>query len=435
MRKLLQRLISIFREGETLRSGEVVARDLRFASELKTIANWERKSPEVYELWSLLPKEQRGKYLRDVKQGKLTAVELEQRLNKQLDKTAIASSLDFKIKAGIPFAAQELKEIDRITNEIIKTVEKGGRYQVGRDYKWESDNFLKLRKDWATAWQHVQPFTSKTGQKYQKHIGNPFAPTGTRITIHVVTRDVAKQLYPKISVFTGGWAKGTDVYLVQDSILLSSFKGNAAEQRNYIQHLLTHEIAHTKDPRTHFSLKTMKTSNPKSKNVYDTSVPWPENPESALSKKSKRNWLKNYYFHDIEIVANFAPILKLITKNTETIVQRIGKQKTIKALDEIAQWLATGTPSVGYLSSNSLEILGRTSSYKKLLKLQDPMSIFSNPELETIQGFYATFKQQNPAAYKQVINKTARQIEDLKAQVKRTRSLTPESVIKYKELI
>ena len=137
----------------------------------------------------------------------------------------------------------------------------------------------------------------------------------------------------------------------------------------------------------------------------------------------------------MEIVANFAPIQKLITKNTETIVKRIGKQKTIKALDEIAQWLATGTPGVGYLSSDSLEILGRISSYKKLLKLQDPMSIFSNPELDTIQGFFTTFKQQNPAAYKQVINKTARQIEDLKGQVKRTRSLTPESIIKYEVLI
>ena len=97
--------------------------------------------------------------------------------------------------------------------------------------------------------------------------------------------------------------------------------------------------------------------------------------------------------------------------------------------------MATGTPGVGYLSSDSLEILGRISSYKKLLKLQDPMSIFSNPELDTIQGFFTTFKQQNPAAYKQVINKTARQIEDLKGQVKRTRSLTPESIIKYEVLI
>ena len=63
------------------------------------------------------------------------------------------------------------------------------------------------------------------------------------------------------------------------------------------------------------------------------------------------------------------------------------------------------------------------------------MSIFSNPELDTIQGFFTTFKQQNPKAYKQVINKTARQIEDLKGQVKRTRSLTPESIIKYEVLI
>lgn len=435
MKRFLQRLIKIFSKGERLRSGRYIAQDLRYTSELKRIANWERTSPEVYEYWSLLSKEQRVKYLRDIKQRKLTSVELEQRLNKQLDKTATASSLDFKIKAGIPFAAQELKEIDRITNEIIKTIEKGGVHQVGRHYKWESDNFLKLRKGWDTALKQIQRFTSKTGQAYKKHVGNPFSPKGTRLNIHVVTRDVGKSIRPDLRPTINGWARGNDIYIVQDAVLLSNFNGNAAEQRKVIQNLLTHEIAHTKDPRTAFSLKSYSGTNPKSKTAYASNAPYIPNPEYALSKKSGLNWLKNYYFHDIEIVANFAPILKLITKNTETIVKRIGKQKTIKALDEIAQWLATGTPSVGYLSSNSLEILGRTSSYKKLLKLQDPMSIFSNPELDTIQGFYSTFKQQNPTAYKQVINKTARQIEDLKGQVKRTRSLTPESVIKYKELI
>lgn len=435
MRRFLRRLIKLFSNGEKLKSGRYIAQDLRYASELKQIANWERTSPEVYEYWNLLSKEQRVEYLRDIKQRKLTSVELEQRLNKQLDKTATASSLDFKIKAGIPFAAQELKEIDRITNEIIKTVEKGGVHQVGRHYKWESDNFLKLRKDWDTARQQIQKFTSKTGQDYKKHVGNPFSPKGTRLNIHVVTRDTGKQIWPNLDLTTQGWALGDNVYIVQDAILLSNFKGNAAEQRKVIQNILTHEIAHAKDPRTTFSLKSRTSTNPKSKNVYDPSAPYIPNPEYALSKKSGKNWLKNYYFHDMEIVANFAPIQKLITTNTETIVKRIGKQKTIKALDEIAQWLATGTPSVGYLSSNSLEILGRISSYKKLLKLQDPMSIFSNPELDTIQGFFTTFKQQNPKAYKQVINKTARQIDDLKGQVKRTRSLTPESIIKYKVLI
>ena len=435
MRRFLQRLIKLFSNGEKLKTGRYIAQDLRYASELKRIANWERTSPEVYEMWSLLSKEQRVEYLRDIKQRKLTSVELEQRLNKQLNKTAAASSLDFKIKAGIPFAAQELKEIDRITNEIIKTVEKGGVHQVGRHYKWESDNFLKLRKDWDTAWKQIQKFTSKTGQAYEKHVGNPFSPKGTRLNIHVVTRDVGKSIRPDLRPTINGWAKDNDVYIVQDVILLSNFNGNAAEQRKVIQNLLTHEIAHAKDPRTTFSLKSYSNTNPKSKTAYISGAPYIPNPEYALSKKSGPNWLKNYYFHDIEIVANFAPIQKLITKNTETIVKRIGKQKTIKALDEIAQWLATGTPGVGYLSSDSLEILGRISSYKKLLKLQDPMSIFSNPELDTIQGFFTTFKQQNPKAYKQVINKTARQIEDLKGQVKRTRSLTPESIIKYEVLI
>ena len=437
MGRFLRRLIKLFSNGGKSKSGRYIAQDLRYASELKQIGNWERTRPEVYEYWSQLSKEQRGKYLRDIKQRKLTSVELKQRLNKQLNKTAAASSLDFKIKKGIPFAAQELKEIDRITNEIIKTVAKGKINQVGQHNTWSSDNFLKLRKDWDTAARQIRQFKSKTGQDYQKHVGNPFLPIGTKFNVHVVTKDVAKQIYPSLPEGSAGWADlaSEGMYIVQDYILLSNFNGNSAAQRNYIIDVITHEVAHAKDPRLTFSLKTHTHLNPKSKNTYDPHAPYIPNAEYALSKKSGKNWLKNYYFHDIEIVALFAPILKLITKNTETIVKRIGKQKTIKALDEIAQWLATGTPSVGYLSADSLEILGRTSSYKKLLKLQDPMSIFSNPELDTIQGFFTTFKQQNPKAYKQVINKTARQIEDLKGQVKRTRSLTPESIIKYKVLI
>jgi hypothetical protein len=434
MRKLLQRLISIFREGETFRSGEVVARDLRFASELKTIANWERKSPEVYELWSLLSKEQRVAYLRDVKQGKLTAAELEQRLNKQLDRTA-GPFVEFRIKAGIPWTATELKEIDRLTDEIAKTLERYRLYGVNRHYTFESE-FFRLKKDWDTAQSNLKKFTSKTGQTYERYVGNPWAATGTKVKIHVITRDVAKTLRgSRYKPTLEGWASNNNIYMIQDGIMLSTFNGSSSKQRTAIVDLLTHEIAHTKDPRTSASLKTY---NSKNKNVvYDTQAEYKPyfGDEYNLSKGSAKNWLKNYFYHDIEIVANFAPVLKYITTNTEKIVKRIGKQQTIKALDEIAQWLATGTPPVVRLSSNALEILGKISSYKKLLKLHDPISILTNPEFESIYGFFSKFKEQNPKAYKQVINKTARQIEDLKGQVKRTRNLTPESVIKYKVLI
>jgi len=437
MKRLIQRLIQLFSNGKKLKTGRYVARDLSYVSELKQLANWERTNPEVYEYWNLLSKEQRVQYLRDIKQRKLTATKLEQNLSKQLDTTATAASLEFKIKEGIPFAAQELKEIDRITNEIIKTIANGKVSQTGQHHTFSSDKFLKLKKDWSTTWKQVQKFKSKTGQNYQKYVGNPFLPQGTKVEVHVVTRDVAKQLYPDIPKGSAGWASNDDqsIYLVQDYILLSNFKGSADAQSNYIKNVITHEITHAKDPRITFSLKTHTITNPKSKNTYDPHAPYIPNAEYSLSKKSGRNWLKNYFFHDIEIVAQLAPIQKIITTNTETIVKRIGKQKTIKALDEIAQWFATSQHYLVPLSSNSLEILGSVSSYKKLLQFKDPMSILRNPELNTIQGFFNTFKQQNPAAYKQVINKTVRQIEDLKGQVKRTRSLTPESIIKYEVLI
>lgn len=66
MNRILQRLIKIFSKGERLKTGRVIAQDLRYASELKKLANWETTSPEVYELWSLISKEQRVAYLREM---------------------------------------------------------------------------------------------------------------------------------------------------------------------------------------------------------------------------------------------------------------------------------------------------------------------------------------------------------------------------------
>lgn len=445
MNRILQRLIKIFSKGERLKTGRVIAQDLRYASELKKLANWETTSPEVYELWSLISKEQRVAYLREMKHGKLTAKELEQRLNKQLDRTASIHSLDFKIKEGIPFAAEELNEIDRITKKIQNAV--NSRKKSIR-ITFTSDKFHKITKLFTDRIRtDIKSKTSHTGQVHQKLSGNPFEKAGTEISITLVSRDIAKQIRADYHNGIGGWKNSqNEVYIVLEPYTVSNFGGSLERQRVAIEHVLTHEISHVKDPLTSASLKTYGTptykqlpkadpSNPKSKKSYDPSAMFIPNAEYSLKKSSPRNYFKNYFYHQLEITANFSPILKLITTNTENIVKRIGKQKTIKALDEIAQWLATGTQSVGYLSSNALGILGNTSIYKKLLKLQDPGSIFSNPELSTIQGFYATFKQQNPAAYKQVINKTARQIEDLKQQVNRTRSLTPESIIEYKVLV
>ena len=58
-----------------------------------------------------------------------------------------------------------------------------------------------------------------------------------------------------------------------------------------------------------------------------------------------------------------------------------------------------------------------------------------SPLWGTIENFFTHFRTENPAEYRKVLNKLARQLESLKQQVKDTRYLTPESVIKLKTLI
>jgi predicted RecB family nuclease len=142
-------------------------------------------------------------------------------------------------------------------------------------------------------------------------------------------------------------------------------------------------------------------------------------------------------YNQKEIVANLAPVLTSITDNTSKIVKQIGKKRTTAALNELQQWLATGTGSISNLSNDSRKILGYTSWYQKLFRArpESPHVLFKQPVEDQITGFFNTFKTQNPAEYKKMINKMSRQVENLKVQVHWTRNLTPESIIKYKTIL
>ena len=73
--------------------------------------------------------------------------------------------------------------------------------------------------------------------------------------------------------------------------------------------------------------------------------------------------------------------------------------------------------------------LGSTAKYI----LTGP-SVKGQPEVNVVR-FFDEFKIENPDEYRKVLNKLARQIESLKQQVKDTKYLTPESIIKLKTLI
>ena len=129
-------------------------------------------------------------------------------------------------------------------------------------------------------------------------------------------------------------------------------------------------------------------------------------------------------------------MLTSITDATSTVVKKIGKKRTIAALDELQQWAATGTGPVKNLSSDSRKILGYTNWFQKMFKSipELPSQLHLQPAEEQITGLFNSFKRY-PKEYKKLVNKLAVQLEDLKTQVKQTRNLTPESVIKYKVLL
>ena len=50
-RRFLQRLIKIFSNGEKLKTGRIIARDVTYAEQLKQIASWERTDRSMWEWW------------------------------------------------------------------------------------------------------------------------------------------------------------------------------------------------------------------------------------------------------------------------------------------------------------------------------------------------------------------------------------------------
>ena len=187
---------------------------------------------------------------------------------------------------------------------------------------------------------------------------------------------------------------------------------------------MTHEIAHIKDPSVVVS--------PKLNSKYDSNAPYVGDTKIALSKKAAPNWKKNYYYHQFEVAANLAPVLAKITNNTKNILRHAGKKKTLAALDELTKWAAYGSDSHKWIVPG-----GKVKRF-----VLDPTATYiltgthmESPLWGTIENFFTHFRTENPAEYRKVLNKLARQLESLKQQVKDTRYLTPESVIKLKTLI
>ena len=116
-----------------------------------------------------------------------------------------------------------------------------------------------------------------------------------------------------------------------------------------------------------------------------------------------------------------------MTSNTARIVRSAGKKQTLKALDELIIWAQFGTKFI--TMSELSRKLSLTATY--ILTGSAPGAAAN----VTTVRFFDNFKIQNPAEYRKVIEKLAKQLMALKVQVAATKNLTPESVIKLKTLI
>jgi len=422
-KRLLQTLVSWFTTGGKTKTGIAVIKNPVFTNQLKTIVNWERTDPSTFRTWTMMRRDTQVRYIQDIKQGKLTVPQLVKQLREISDIAISPPKIDFTIKHGIQFFDNELLAIDQATSTLQTTIndkQSMVTYPKGFDLKLAGDFTLR-----GYAAQHAPNFTvGPTGQLLRTMTGFPQgkATRQEQITVHVVTRAHAMKIQPGLPPGTRGWDTGrhdsTEFYLVWEAFKLDKFKTPSAQLAE-INRVITHEIAHLKDPSI--------VASPKLGRSYDSNAPYIDDTKLALSKKSAKNWKKNYYYHQWEVAANLAPVLKSITSNTRIILKSVGKKKTLVALDQLTQWAAQGTKFSRWMLLNRK--LNSTATYI----LTGP-SAKGAPEVNVVR-FFDEFKIENPSEYRKVLNKLARQIESLKQQVLDTKNLTPESVINLKTLI
>lgn len=432
MKKLLQALISLFKTGGKTKTGTVIIKDLLYTNQLKTIVNWKSSNIYLHNSWSVTPKPQQIEYLKQLKQRKLTIPQLESILQAEAISKSSAA-IKFTVKHGIKFAENELLEINRVAERIADTINNKQnliKYPEGIVMTLQTLFTVRAPGTWDLP---IIPTAPKgTRKQIFPDIHAKFSDTPSRqarIKVHVVPYAYAKTIYPKITRTTRGWDPGTygstHFYLVWEHFTVDQLKTSSGQYQT-IRNVMTHEIAHIKDPAT--------VASPKLNAAYSTTAPYVGDAKIALSKKAAPNYMKNYYYHQFEVAANLAPALAQITSNTRIILRSAGKKRTLAALDQLLNWAASGTNT----SFKSWKMM--PGNFAPKLKLDTTATYILtgasfNLPTQSVELFFHQFKIENPTEHRKVLNKLARQLQSLKQQVIDTAYLTPESVIKLKTLV
>lgn len=431
---------------------------LRNSTEVKQFNKLIWNDPEFKQIWDTYDTKFKIAVYKNLLAKSITPAGMKNSIIKQSQSSKIpvnplSAKMDFKIVQGIKFNAAETEAINSAVGNIWKDMLVGYWKVSNKTYK-----VTVLGK--AEVWSQVKrtKFT-KNKQTYHKFQIDPALRNAgmvpKEVTIRVVTKHDAVTVY-KVPQGYVAWANSAtnEVFIVWEkfiprnkNISTSSGYKNLSINKDEFSNLIYHELAHIKDPAITRSYKSHDAYRRNAQSWKSLTIKNTEDAQKLLTKSAPDNWYKNYFFHVHEMVANFAPVLSVMVNNTKNIVKIHGKQKTTAALNEITEWLATGT-KVDYVFKNPLseKILGFSEWYnmpkfvadlpivqrEPLLKNLANWYFPKNPGKQPINIFLNDYKYFSPDGYKKMSYKIARQIDALKQQVRQTRTLTPESIMEFK---
>jgi len=338
-----------------------------------------QQGPEQYaallKYYKSLPKEHRDVYARDLVDGRLTPVQIVDKLKKSMN-VGLKQKPNFKIVAGLKFSEYELNSLNSLSKKIwnnITTNKATGQLYTLKDFK-------------------VATLTK--GQT---------AYSTQNISIRSVSIEDARKMLDRTNI-PDAWANVTSNEIIIVPELMKS------RSKQGFHTILTHEVAHIKDPSL---------ISPRLQAKYDASntnlVPWSTfNLSKDISDKGK-TWFKNYYHHPFEINAIVPQVMHQITTGTKTLLKSKGVAATKSTLDLIQNWSkgidVTWTP-------DALNILGYTGKLAK----------------DEISTFFETMAKRNPDGYRKLKTDILKQTEYLKKTIGGTQK-TFECKLKLKTLL
>lgn len=308
------------------------------------------------------------------------------------------------ITAGIKFTPAELQSLDRITDDVVKLTSKGSPenwYEVY--FKTYNIENATVRAPYAARYEFPSP--TNIGQKHTKILpGQPRFLTQQNVKVHMVTLSRAETLGHATS---RGWATPTgEIYMVPEKFMTRSGKINKQQFKS----VLTHELAHIKDPAIKQSTKLGS--------AYDSRAgqAWTFNPDV---KNPKKNWFKNYYFHNWEQSALRPQALEQIVYGTNKLAKTVGKKKTLKVLDDAINFFAT---------DNSKYF---TNDVQKLL-FSNKISMYG--ENQSAVTLFNTLSANSPKQYKTLVSQIVKQLRSNKSEVLKMKNIA-DGIIKLKDLL